>query len=580
MTGINSGDLVTREVIGGYLVAAAEEMHATLIRTAYSLNVKERADCSSSVLDAAGQVVSIGADAPLHFGSMLGLVEAILSTRSLDDVRPGDVFMTNDPYQGGGSHLPDITVASPVFVGDRLLAFVANIAHHADLGGASPGGIAMEHSDIFQEGLRLPVMKLVEEGVLRRDVVELVALNSRSAGDREGDLRAQLASLEVGSRRLTALVDTYGADEVERSVRELTDYSERRFRNRLRSLPHGVYEAEDFLDADAILPEPVPLRVRIESSPDKLKLDFSESGDQVPAARNVPRNALLATVYAVVKQIIDPGLPANAGYFRAIEVVSRPGSIVDPVLPAAVGDRALTCNILGDAIVSALAEIVPDNAMAGSGAYVMSVVSGSDPVTARPFVNFEAFAGSMGAAVDRDGLDAVRVHASGGANQSVEAMELAFPVEVGCYELMEDTGGVGRFQGGLATRRDIRVYSDDARLTVSGGRMSIPPPGAAGGGAGVCGRVILNPGTDRELDVSGSTSRLPLPSGDVLRVETASAGGYGDPEERDRSLVLRDVRQGRISADRAQAVYGVTADPQPDRDERSPAAGVAAGDRA
>jgi N-methylhydantoinase B len=547
-------DLITREVIGGCLAAVAEEMHATLIRTAFSLNVKERADCASSVLEASGDVIALAVEAPLHLGSMLGLGRAIVASRSLHDLRPGDVFMTNDPYSGGGSHLPDITLAAPVFAGSEVLAFVANIAHHADLGGASPGGIAREHSEIFAEGLRIPLMTLAAEGRLREDVIDLVALNSRSPDERVGDLRAQLASLDVGIRRLQALIERYGADEIKRSIAEMNAYSERRFLKRLEGLPHGVFETEDFLDADAVLPAPVPLRVRLESRPGLLKLDFSASGDQVPAARNVPRNALLATVYAVVKQMIDPGLPANAGYFRAIEIVSRPGSIVDPLPPAAVGERALTCNILGDAIVAALSQVVPENAMAGSGAFVRSIVSGRNG--SRAFVNFEAFAGSMGAAVDRDGLDAVRVHASGGANQSVEAMELAFPVFVECYELLADTGGVGRFQGGLATRRDFRAYGHEAVLTVGGGRMFIPAPGAAGGGNGVCGRVLLNPGSPQEQDLSQSVTRLPIRPGDRVRLETASGGGYGDPKERDPRLVARDVREGRLSAERARSVYG------------------------
>lgn len=552
-----TGDLVTREVVGGCLAAVAEEMHATLIRTAYSLNVKERADCASSVLEPSGDVIALGVEAPLHLGSMLGLGRAIVSSRTLTDLRPGDVFMTNDPYQGGGSHLPDITLAAPVFADGEVLAFVANIAHHADLGGSSPGGIARENSEIFQEGLRLPLMTLSAEGVLRDDVIQLVALNSRSPSDRVGDLRAQLASLDVGARRLTALIERYGAPEIQRSISELNAYSERRFRARLASLPHGTFEAEDFIDADSVLPDPVPLRVRVESSAEKLIFDFTDSGDQVPAARNVPRNALLATVYAVVKQMIDPGLPANAGYFRAIDVVSRPGSLVDPLPPAAVGERALTCNILGDAIVSALSRIVPENAMAGSGAFVRAIVAGSTGSAGRSFVNFEAFAGSMGAAVDRDGLDAVRVHASGGANQSVEAMELAFPVEVEYYGFLPDTGGIGEFRGGLTTRRDFRVYGERATLTAGGGRMSVPPPGAAGGGEGVCGRVLLNPGTETEEDLSRSVTRLPLGPGDLVRLETASGGGYGDPKRRDPLSVLRDVREGRVSVERALAAYGV-----------------------
>jgi N-methylhydantoinase B len=550
-------DGVTREVIGGYLVAVAEEMHAALIRTAFSLNVKERADCASSVLDGAGRVVALAVDAPLHFGSMLGLVEAVVGGGRV--LRPGDVLMTNDPYSGGGSHLPDITLVAPVFAGGRQLGFVANIAHHADLGGAVPGGIAAEHSEIFQEGLRLPVMALVEGGVVRRDVVELVALNSRSPGDREGDLQAQLASLDVGLRRVEALVERYGTDVVERSVGELMDYSERRFRARLRSLPVAAFEAEDWLDCDEVLTEPVPLRVRVESTGEALRFDFSECGDQVQAARNVPRNALLATVYAIVKQMLDPGLPANAGYFGLVEVVSRPGSVVDPLPPAAVGDRALTCNVLGDAIVAALSQLDPADAIAGSGAFTRAVVSGCDRRSRRRFVNYESFAGSPGGAVDRDGLDAVRVHASGGANQSIEAMELAYPVEVGCYEFVEDTAGVGEFEGGIATRRDFRVFADDALLTVSGMRMRVRPPGGAGGGAGVGARIVLSPGQAGERELDGATTRLPLAWGDVVRVETASGGGYGDPALRDPVRVLRSVREGRLSARRAREVYGVEA---------------------
>lgn len=557
--GGNAIDLTTLSVVGGYLAAAAEEMHMTLIRTAYSLNVKERADCSSSILDEDGRTVSLAADIPLHLGSMLGLVENVRAAFG-DDLQPGDVFVANDPYMGGGTHLPDITLAAPIFAGTRLVAFSTNIAHHADVGGSSPGSVSVDHSDIFQEGLRLPVMRLVERGRLREDLVRLIQVNSRMPEDRLGDLRAQLAAIQVGTDRLRELLTRYGDEAVRAATRDLMAYSERRFRAVLATLPEGTVDAADTMDADEVVHHPTTIRVRVVCRAGNLHFDLGATDDQVASARNVPRNALLATIYTVVKQMLDPGIPANAGYYRTITVETRPGSIVDPLPPAAVGNRAVTCNIIGDAVARAISKLAPEQAIAGSAPHLNSIVAGIDPRSGEPFVNYEALAGAMGAGPGRDGLDAVRIYASGGANQSIEAMELAYSVEVLQYGFVTDSGGAGEYRGGLATRRDMRVFGRDLRFTGGGARIRIPPPGMAGGRDGRLAKFVLNPDTPTAEVLGGAISRRPLREGDVIRIETAGGGGFGDPVKRERERVRRDLREERVSAKAAGQTYRLADD--------------------
>jgi N-methylhydantoinase B len=330
-------------------------MAATLMRTAFSPNIKERADCSTAIFDAAGQVVALAQRVPIHLGSMVGAVDAIRARFTPEQITPGDMFAANDPYNGGGSHLPDINVIAPVFVDGVLVAFVANIAHHADVGGMVPGSEAAVCKTIYQEGLRIPPVKIVRSGVPERDLMQLVLLNSRTPQERSGDLKAQFAANVVGARAVTTLMRRYGIEETQHSIGAYLDFTERRFRAAIARLPRGCYRAEDALDGDRE-GDRAPIRLALTIGEDGLDFDFSGSARQVQSARNIPYRALVATIYTVAKSLLDPDVPANAGYYRTMTVRTEPGTVVGPVPPAAVGARSISCGVLGDVIAHALSQ--------------------------------------------------------------------------------------------------------------------------------------------------------------------------------------------------------------------------------
>jgi N-methylhydantoinase B len=547
-------EAIEREVIAGFLTEVTAEMHSALVRTAYSLNVKERGDCASAVLDSTGNSVALTAEAPLHLGSMLGLGREIDRSQRLREAKPGDVFVANDPYSGGGTHLPDVAMLAPVFATDRIVGYVCNLAHHSDIGGSRPGSMASDNTEIYQEGLRLPVVQLASESKIRDDILNIILLNSRLPDERRGDLFAQYGAIRVGVERTEALCRRYGVASVERSMTELMGYSERRVRGKIRDIGSGIYTSSEELDGSE---RTAQIHLDLTVKDDGLIFDFSRTARQLPAANNVPLDALKATVYTVVKQVLDPEVPANSGYYRALDVIATPGTVVNPTAPAAVADRAGTCNVIGDVIIGALSKAVPALAMAGSGPHARLVLSGTDRTLKRTFVDFETLAGAMGAAVDRDGLDAVRVFASGMANQPIEATEQAFPVEVLAYELVTDTGGPGRTRGGMSTRRKIRVKGEQLQVSASGERAVTAAPGLHGGQAGGLPHAFINEGTDLVRSLPLNSSGVALKQGDVVTLITAGGGGYGDPIERDADLVLKDWREGRVSIRQALDTYGV-----------------------
>ncbi|MBI3935476.1 MAG: hydantoinase B/oxoprolinase family protein [Betaproteobacteria bacterium] len=549
-----SVDPIKAEVVARFLLATAEEMGATLIRTAFSPNIKERADCSTAIFDAAGQVVALAQRVPIHLGSMVGAVDEIRRRYTLEEIRPGDMFIANDPYNGGGSHLPDINVIAPVFMGKRIVVYVANIAHHADVGGMVPGSEAAVCQSIFQEGIRIPPVRIVRGGEVNRDVLELILLNSRTPGERVGDLKAQFAANTVGARSVTALFERYGVRETERTIAAYLDFTERRFAAAIDRLPSGTYVEEDFLDGDR---EGGVARIRLKLTVGKGRLDFDFTGSdpQLASARNIPHRALLATVYTVAKSLLDPEVPANAGYYRTLTIRAPAGSVVGPTPPAAVGCRSISCGVLGDVIAAALSQAMPDKALARSGPHHLLVLAGTDPRNGAYFVNYETVAGGMGARANRDGIDAVRVHASGASNLPVEALEHAYPLRIERYSLWNDSGGDGRYRGGMGVIRDYRVLAGDVVVSLSSERQHVAAAGTADGHAGKPGAFVYNPGMADERKLPSAAADLTLPRGSMLRILTPAGGGYGPPRERDPGLVERDVREERISRNHAKSTY-------------------------
>ncbi|HEX2827127.1 MAG TPA: hydantoinase B/oxoprolinase family protein [Burkholderiales bacterium] len=540
-------DPIQAEVVARFLLATAEEMGATLTRTAFSPNIKERADCSTAIFDRHGEVIALAQRVPIHLGSMVGAVDEILKRFPESEIRPGDMFVANDPYNGGGTHLPDINVIAPVFIGKRIVAYVANIAHHADVGGMVPGSEAAVCQSIYQEGIRIPPVRILCEGKLNRDVFDVILLNSRTPDERVGDLQAQFAANTVGMRSVLSLFDRYGAKETEATIASYLDFTEKRFRAAIEKLPAGRYVAEDFLDGND---ETSVARIKLTLTVGKgrLHFDFAGSDPQLNCARNIPYRALLATVYTVAKALLDPEVPANAGYYRTLEISAPPGCVVGPVPPAAIGCRSISASVLGDVIAAALSQALPHKALAGSGPHHLYVLSGTDPRNGTYFVNYETLAGGMGARANRDGVDGVRVHASGSSNLPVEALEHAYPFRVERYALWEDSGGGGKYRGGMGVIRDYRVLADDIVVSLSSERQHVAALGAGGGDAGKLGAFILNPDTPEERKLPAAAADVRLPRDSVLRIATPSGAGYGAASERDAAAVERDVREGRASA--------------------------------
>lgn len=524
-------DPITLEVIGSALLSITENMGQTLIRSAFSPNIKERRDCSTALFDAQGRVIAQAEHIPIHLGSLLGVVQAVRD-RFGNAIEPGDVFMANDPYSGGGTHLPDVTVVTPIFHGEELVAFAANLAHHYDIGGAVPGGIAGNTETIYAEGLRLPPVRLQRGGAWSRDVLDIFLLNCRDPEMRRLDLEGQLAANRVGAQRVSALVETYGLAVLTGAMDALLDYGERKLRAAAAQVPDGEFSFVTYLDDDGVGTQDIPIAVKLSISGDQLHLDFTGSGSQVKGAINVVPAALLATVYYAVKAALDPTIPANGGFHRALSVYAPPGSILNPRPPAAVGARTDTCQVVAGAVLAAFAQALPGRIPAGSNDASSAVVfSGVHPHSKKPFIYVEAVGGGAGARPQGDGLDGVQVHVTNTSNLPVESLENNYPLLIERYEFIDGSGGRGRYRGGMGLRRDVRCLADQVVFSSHGDRHRHRPWGLAGGGPGRPGAYILNPGQAGERRLPAKVSGVMLNQGDLLRIETPGGGGYGIPDD-------------------------------------------------
>ncbi|HRL13981.1 MAG TPA: hydantoinase B/oxoprolinase family protein, partial [Aggregatilineales bacterium] len=484
-------DAVTLEIISNRLLSVAEEMGAVLIRTAYSTNIKERRDCSTAVFDAQGQMIAQAELIPMHLGSLLGAVEAVLA--KYPAMQDGDMFVTNDPYSGGGTHLPDITMVSPVFVGERLAGFVANIAHHADVGGKVPGSTSGDATSIFQEGTRIPLVPITLAGQIQQEVIDFVMLNSRTPAEREGDLGAQIAANRTGARRLREVIAQYDLDAYFATVAALLDYAERLMRANIAALPDGRYEFTDYLDDDGIhLGVSVPIQIAVTIAGDQATIDFTGSSKQVSGPINVPLNGTLATLFYCFKALVGSEIPSNHGIYRALNVTAPLGSIVNCTAPAPVGERIDTCQRIADTFFGAMAAAAPERVIAASNSSVTTATfSGIHPRTGVFYVYLETVAGGSGAHANGDGLSGVQVHMTNTSNLPVEALEREYPLLVEHYGFRIDSGGAGKYRGGLGIQRDIRVLHEGVTFSGLADRQRHAPWGIAGGRAGATGRYVL-----------------------------------------------------------------------------------------
>ncbi len=552
MTTLN--DAVQMEVFSHRLLAITEEMGAQLVRSSFSPNIKERRDCSVALFDAKARLIAQAAHIPIHLGSLLGGVEALLRYYPLADMQPGDAFVCNDAYLAGGTHLPDIAIITPIFVADEVRFFAANLGHHADVGGPTPGSISHAAGSIFAEGIRIPPTQVARAGVVDDGVTRLIAQNSREPEERDLDLRVQIATNERGAECMQALVQRLGSDVTGAAVNDLITYTAARLKSRVSRLPDGQYQHTTWMDHDGMGGDPLPIVASVNVNGDALTLDFTGTGPQSRGSYNVMPSGVAATVAYAIKALLDPSLPPNSGLFDALRIEIPQGTILNPHFPAAVGARTTTCQKLAGAIFGAFRNFLPlDRAMADSHDVLAAMVfSGKRPqpttdTAGSTYVYLETIGGGNGALADRDGMDAAHVHITNSLNMPIEAVELEYPLRVEEYALMPDSGGAGTFRGGLGIAREVRILDDHTTFSARADSYVTQAEGASGGGPGSHCRVILNRGQADERIMEPRQSALKVHAGDTVRLETPGGAGYGAPADRKVELTQADRDDGKVT---------------------------------
>jgi N-methylhydantoinase B len=551
-------DPIQMEVFSNRLLAIAEDMGSILIRSSFSSNIKERRDASTALFDGRGRLVAQADHIPIHLGAMIGAVETILARYRLDEMAPGDAFICNDPYLAGGSHLPDISIITPIHHDGAVRFFAGNIAHHADVGGRTPGSTSGVSRSIFEEGIRLPVIRIARAGAIDEDLLALIAWNTRDPEERLLDLRTQIGTNQRGGAMLTQLIDRMGWPAVAQAIEDILAYTERRLKNRVAALPDGEYRFERAMDDDGFPGPQVPIVCTARIAGETLELDFAGSGPEARGAINLPDSALKASVYYCVKAVLDPGLMPNQGIIDPIRIAAPEGSIVNPRPPAAVAARAVTSNRLCGAVFGALQQALPpERAMASCNDSTSATsISGYDPRRRATYVYPESMGGGAGAFADRDGMDAVHVHTVNSTNLPAEALELEYPLLLEEYCFVPDSGGAGRHRGGLGMARQVRILAAGTIFSARSDAHLVAAPGIFGGLPSNVTRIIRNPGTEREEVLHSKSAGLVMAEGETIRVETLGGGGYGPPAERPLEQLAADLREGKVTRAAAERDYG------------------------
>jgi len=555
-------DPITLEVMRNAFQSVAEEMGAALIRTALSPNIKDRRDCSTAIYTGEGELVAQAEHIPLHLGLMVSVVKETLKIFPIERLNPGDAIITNDPYISG-SHLPDIVMITPVFMDGACVALLANLAHHVDIGGIVPGGMPTVSTEIFQEGIRIPPVKLRKAGVVDEDIISLITTNVRTNYETLGDFQAQLAANNVGERRIKEIISKYGADMVRFYMDGIMDYAERRMVSSIQALPIGVFSFEDFLEGDGLSDTLLKIRVDLTIQKDRIGVDFTGTDPQAKGSVNCTRAVTLACVYYALKSAIDPGLPSSGGTFRPVEVLTPLGTLINARFPAPVSNGNInTSQRITEVILGALAQAIPEKVPAAStGSMSIFTVGGIDPRNDEYYSYVETYGGGQGALVNQDGMDGIQVHMTNTRNTPTEVIEIAYPLRVERYGLVPDSDGPGRFRGGLGLTREITVVGHEATISLGTERRKIRPWGLMGGKPG---------GPSDSWLVQRGGEKTPLPSkattqvsdGTRIVLKTAGGGGFGDPAERSPQDVSRDVREGFISLARAESDYSLVIHPE------------------
>ena len=551
-------DPISLEIMSNALRSVADETYNALTRSAYSTNIKERKDHSTAVMDANGRLVAQAENSlPIHLSSMAGLMRALLAKYPADEIREGDIFVSNDPHVAGGSHLPDINLAMPVFVDGRRLAFVCNIAHHADVGGMVPGSVAGGMTEIFQEGLRIPAVKLFDRGALVRDLFDILLLNVRVPDERKGDYNAQIAACRLGERRMQELSARHDPETLETAFDEIIRRTEDRLRRAVSEIPDGTYSCEDMMDDDGCENYDVVVRVTVRIRGSRISFDFAGTAPQTAGNINVPFNASHATLCYVLKALVDPEVPNNEGVLNVCEMIAEPGTLVNCIAPAPCAARANTCQRIVDVVIGALKDALPEAVVAASnGANTAAVYSGTRPESGEPYVYLETIGGGFGGRAARDGTDGVQVHSTNTSNLPIEVMETEYPLRVSRYELVQDSGGAGTNRGGLAIRRDVMPIGHVCTFSGQGERFRHAPWGLFGGLPGKTGRFALIRGDGRASRLSGKPMSVEVPPGVTISAQTAGGGGYGEPEKRGAHRCQEDLDSETFTSNFMKRHYG------------------------
>lgn len=525
-------DPVTLEILRNQLESIAEEMGHVLITGSYSPNIKERQDCSTALFDAKGRMVAQAEHIPVHLGAMPDAVDVVMDKNP----KPGDVFIVNDPFVGG-THLPDITLVSTIAPEDEVIGFAVSRAHHADVGGSAPGSMPPGAKEIYEEGLRLPAIRLVEEGEQNDDLMEMILANVRTPDERRADLRAQRAANERAEKRIGELLDEHGSLLLD-AFDAVVDYSRERVQSELADLPDGEYRAHDVLEGDGVTDDDVPISVTVTIDGTAIDVDFEGTAAQVSGNLNAPISVAKSAVYFVVRAVTDPEIPPNHGCYEPVTVSAPSGSVLNPDPPAAVvGGNVETSQRVTDVTLEALAEAIPDRVPAGGQGTMNNLIIGD---RTGDFTYYETIGGGFGARADKDGMDGVQVGMTNTLNTPIEAMETEYPLRVEEYALRESSGGDGRYRGGLGLIRSVTVETD-ATVSLLTERRRTAPAGVQGGEDGATGENLI------DGDQVPSKISVDVTAGTTVTIRTPGGGGHGDPADRDQDAIKNDELDDKVT---------------------------------
>ncbi len=553
-----SADPITAQVIRNALSSISDEMALVIMRTAHSAIVRDSMDYSTGMCDRHGRIIAHGMTMALHLGSFPDAMQRLVA-ETRETTHPGDIFVFNDPYVAGGMHLPDVYIVKPMFVAGELEGYACTLVHQTDMGGLAPGSTAVYAQEIYQEGLRIPILKLYDRGVPNDTFFKIMTLNNRLPEMVAGDMRSQIAAVTNADRAFVRLLEKYGSATFRAFVEEMHDRAEAMMREEIRKIPDGDYTFTDYVDGLGETPDPITLQLTLRVAGDEITIDWTGTSGEVRGAINCPIPFTKAAGYMAIKCVVDGDIPNFEGFTRPIRTVAPPGCIVNPRAPAACAARALMGWRMLDTLFGALGRILPDNTpAAGEGGVSFPVIAGRH--NGQAFVCTETLAGSGGALTWRDGEHGIPNPGGNGTNQPVEMIEAQFPVLITRYGLVQNSGGPGKYRGAPAFVREYRLLADEAGLIMRSDRRRHLPYGTQGGYPGTPCYNILNPGPDQQILPVMPMIQVPIRSGDVFCHISAGGAGSGDPLDRDPALVAEDVRLELLTPDYAADVYGVVLD--------------------